>query len=55
MKKEFFPIAIGFWGIGLPLLASAFIYGRTLAEKIVVLISSFVFFLLGVLIYKAKL
>jgi len=54
MKKDYLPIAIGFWGTALPLLVSAFFYCRTLPEKIAISISSFLFFLLGFLIYKAK-
>jgi len=55
MKKDFLPIAIGFWGIALPLLISVFIYCKTPAEKIAISISSLLFFLIGFFIYKAKL
>jgi hypothetical protein len=55
MKKDFFPIAIGFWGIAFPLLISGFIYCKTPAEKIAIFFSSFLFFLIGFFIYKAKL
>lgn len=53
-KKEYLPIAVGFWGIGVPLLASVFLYCRTPAQKIAVFLASLAFFLIGTLIYKAK-
>lgn len=53
-KKEYLPMAVGFWGIGVPLLASVFLYCRTTAQKIAVFLCSLVFFLIGTLIFKAK-
>jgi len=53
-KKEYLPMAVGFWGIGIPLLASVFLYCRTTAQKIAVFLGSLVFFLIGTLIFRAK-
>jgi len=54
MKKDYLPIAVGFWGISVPLLVSVFIYCKTLPEKITVALSALIFSLLGLFIYKAK-
>jgi hypothetical protein len=53
-KKEYLPMAVGFWGIGVPLLASVFLYCRTTAQKIAVFLGALVFFLIGTLIFRAK-
>ncbi|MFQ6070373.1 MAG: hypothetical protein ACE5LC_07590 [Candidatus Aminicenantales bacterium] len=55
MRKEFIPVALGFWGIALPLLVSVFVYCKTPAQKITVFISSVIFFLLGFLSFRAKI
>lgn len=47
-------MALGFWGIGIPLLASVFLFCRTPAQKIAVFLASLAFFLIGTLIYRAK-
>jgi hypothetical protein len=54
MKKDYLPIAVGLWGIAVPLLVSVFIYCKTAPQKIAVALSALVFSLLGLLIYKAK-
>ncbi|GEM_PF-900298 len=54
MKKDYLPVAIGLWGIAVPLLVSVFLYCKTLPEKITVALSVLIFSLLGLLIYKAK-
>lgn len=54
MKKDYLPIAVGLWGIALPLFVSVFTYCKTLPEKITVALSAIIFSLLGLLIYKAK-
>ena len=54
MKKDYLPIAVGLWGIAIPLFVSVFIYCKTAPEKITVALSALIFSLLGLLIYKAK-
>jgi hypothetical protein len=54
VKKDYLPVAIGLWGIAVPLLVSVFLYCKTLPEKITVALSVLIFSLLGLLIYKAK-
>jgi hypothetical protein len=54
MKKDYLPIAVGLWGIAVPLFVSAFLYCKTAPEKITVALSALAFSLLGLLIYKAK-
>lgn len=54
MKRDFLPIALGFWGVAIPLLLSVFLYCRTPAERITVGLSSCLFLMLGFLVYKAK-
>ena len=54
MKKEYLPMALGFWGIALPLLVFGVFFGRTAAERLGVLIGAGLFFLTGWFIYRAK-
>jgi hypothetical protein len=54
MKKEYRPMALGFWGVGLPLLLFGILYCRTAAQRVTVLLLAAVFFLVGTLIYRAK-
>jgi hypothetical protein len=54
MKKEYRPMALGFWGVGLPLLLFGILYGRTAAQRAAVILLAAVFFLAGTLIYRAK-
>lgn len=54
MKKEYRPMALGFWGVGLPLLLFGVLFGRTAAQRIAILFLAAVFFLIGTLIYRAK-
>jgi formate-dependent nitrite reductase membrane component NrfD len=54
MKKEYRPMALGFWGVGLPLLLFGILYGRTAAQRAAVILLAAVFGLVGTLIYRAK-
>jgi formate-dependent nitrite reductase membrane component NrfD len=54
MKKEYRPMALGFWGVGLPLFLFGLFYGRTAAERVAVLLIAAAFGLVGALIYRAK-
>ena len=54
MRRDFLPIALGFWGVAIPLLLSVFLYCRTPAERIAVGLSSCLFFGLGFLVFRAK-
>jgi predicted membrane channel-forming protein YqfA (hemolysin III family) len=54
MKKEYRPMALGFWGVGLPLALFGILFCRTAAQRLTVLILAGVFFLVGALIYRAR-
>jgi hypothetical protein len=54
VKKEYLPMALGFWGVGLPLAAFGLLFGRTTAERLTVLALAAVFVLVGALIYRAR-
>jgi formate-dependent nitrite reductase membrane component NrfD len=54
MKKEYRPMALGFWGVGLPLLLFGILFCRTPAQRVTVVLLAAVFFLVGALIYRAK-
>ena len=54
MRREFLPVALGFWGIGIPLLLSVVLHCRTPAERIAVGLAAALFFLLGFLISRAR-
>jgi hypothetical protein len=54
MRREFLPIALGFWGIAIPLFISVFLYCRTPAERISVGLAAGLFFILGFLISRAR-
>lgn len=54
MKKEYRPMALGFWGVGLPLVLFGLLYCRTAAQRAAVLLVAAVFGLVGALIYRAK-
>jgi len=53
-KKEYRPMALGFWGVGLPLVLFAIVFCRTAAERAAVGLPAAVFGLVGALIYRAK-
>ena len=54
MKKEYLPMALGFWGVAIPLVFFAFFFCRTAAQRVTVFLLAGVFFGVGWLIYRAK-
>jgi hypothetical protein len=54
MMKEYRPMALGFWGIGLPLGAFGILFCRTGAERLTVLVLATVFLAVGGLIFRAR-
>ena len=54
MKKEYLPMALGFWGVAVPLLVFGILFGRTTAERVAIFLLSGIFLLVGALIFKAK-
>ena len=54
MKKEYRPMALGFWGVGAPLLLFSVFYCRTAAQRLAVFLMAAVFFIVGTLITRAK-
>jgi hypothetical protein len=54
MKKEYRPMALGFWGVGLPLGVFGIVFTRTAAERVTVLILAAVFLAVGVFISRAR-
>ena len=54
MKKDYLPMALGFWGVALPLAVFGVLFCRTAAERVAVLLSAAIFVLVGTLIRKAK-
>jgi hypothetical protein len=54
MRREFLPVALGFWGIAVPLLVSVVLFCRTPAERIAVGLAAALFFVLGFLISRAR-
>jgi len=54
MRKEYRPMALGFWGIAVPLVFFGVLFCQTTAQRVAVLLSAAIFFLVGTLIYRAK-
>jgi hypothetical protein len=54
MKKEYRPMALGFWGVGLPLILFGALFCRTLAQRITVIGAGALFLVVGTLIARAK-
>lgn len=54
MKKDYLPMALGFWGVALPLAVFGLVFCRTTAERVAVFASAAIFALVGTLIRKAK-
>jgi len=54
MKKEYRPMALGFWGVGLPLFLFGILFCRTAAQRVTVLLLAAVFLVVGTQIYRAK-
>lgn len=47
-------MALGFWGVGLPLAAFGLFFCRTAAQRLTVLVLAGVFIVVGALIYRAR-
>ncbi len=47
-------MALGFWGVGLPLLLFGFLFCRTVAEKVTVVGAGLIFLVVGTLISRAR-
>ncbi len=47
-------MALGFWGVGLPLAAFGLLFCRTAAQRLTVLVLAGAFIVVGALIYRAK-
>jgi hypothetical protein len=54
MKKEYLPMAVGFWGVAVPLLVFGALFTRTAAERVAIFLLAGIFLLVGALIFKAK-
>jgi hypothetical protein len=54
MRKDYMPMALGFWGVAVPLAVFGLLFCRTAAERIAVFLSAAVFVLVGYSIYRAK-
>ncbi len=54
MRKDYLPMALGFWAIALPLAVFGVLFCRTTAERLTVFLAAAVFVLVGVLISRAK-
>ena len=53
MKKDYRPMALGFWGVALPLAVFGLLFCRTTAERVTVFLASAIFVLVGGLISRA--
>ena len=47
-------MALGFWGVGLPLGLFGILFCKTAAERVTVLVLAAVFLAVGTLIYRAR-
>jgi hypothetical protein len=47
-------MALGFWGVGLPLVIFGILFCRTAAQRLTVLFLAAVFLIVGTLIFRAK-
>ena len=47
-------MALGFWGVGLPLALFGILFGRTAAQRLAVLVLAGAFGLVGALIDRAR-
>jgi hypothetical protein len=54
MKKEYRPMALGFWGVGVPMGVFGLLFCETAAERAAVLVLAAVFLAVGALIYRAR-
>ena len=54
MKKEYRPMALGFWGVAVPLAVFGALFARTAVERIAVFLLAAVLAAVGTLIGRAK-
>ena len=54
MRKEYRPMALAVWGIGVPLVVFGVFFCRTPAQRLTVFLSAAIFLAVGALIYRAK-
>ncbi|HDT14158.1 MAG TPA: hypothetical protein ENO03_07350 [Candidatus Aminicenantes bacterium] len=54
VRKEYRPMALGFWGVGLPLFLFGVFFCRTAAQRVTVILLAGAFALVGALIVRAK-
>jgi len=54
MRKDYLPMALGFWGVALPLAVFGLLFCRTAVERITVFVAAAVFIIVGALIARAK-
>jgi len=54
MRKDYLPMALGFWGVAVPLVAFGVFLCRTAAERITVFVAAGIFGLVGYFISRAK-
>lgn len=47
-------MALGFWGVGLPLGLFGILFCKTAAERVTVLVLAAIFLAVGTLIYRAR-
>ncbi len=47
-------MALGFWGVGLPLAVFGILFCKTAAERATVLLIATVFLVVGTLVFRAK-
>jgi formate-dependent nitrite reductase membrane component NrfD len=47
-------MALGFWGVGLPLFLFGVFFCRTAAQRVTVIVLAALFVLIGALIFRAK-
>jgi len=54
MRKDYLPMALGFWGLAVPLAGIAVFLCRTAAERVTVLLAAALFAVVGTFISRAK-
>lgn len=54
MRKEYRPMALGFWGVGLPLALFGLVFCPTVGQRVAVLVLAAAFLLVGTLILRAR-
>ncbi len=54
MKKDYLPMALGFWGIAAPLAVFGYLFCRNAVERLSVFLVAAIFVIVGVFIARAK-